>query len=821
MPWVCSIRKTGAIATLAMALALGFYSTRVIAGAADVCELQLEVFLNRTPTHLIGSFTVLAGGRIAARRAELEEIGLKPRGYASPDAMIALDDLSGLAYRYDEPSQQLFITVHDELRATKEVDASAPSREQIAVRADYGGVLNYTLFSSAAGHWTPRSFAFSGHSASLDARAFSPFGTLSQSAILRSSFNSRFDALRLDTTFAYSDRENTTTYRAGDEISGALAWTRPIRIGGLQAQRNFGLRPDLVTLPLPSAAGSAAVPSTVDVFVNNVRTSSQEIESGPFRISNVPATTGSGTARVVLRDASGRETVTDLPFYVSPKLLAPGLFDFSMEAGVPRLSYATPSDTYSNKFVASASARMGYLDWLTFEGHAEGGAGLVNVGGGAVVRTGSVGVASAALAASYVGRGGGWQSYLSYDTNIFGVIVQLSSQRTFGAYDDLASVTARLQRGVLADPQVSLAGLYGGTPSFSITNPALPVGAAPAPLWLSARPAKALDRVSIGLPLPFDLSSLSLSYIHLNDVSGRVSNVLSASWSHGLGFSATAFVTAYADLSDRKRCGFLLGLSIPLGEGTLASSGLSNDRSSGTNVTVDVVKPLAQQPGSFGWRLHDGEGSTPDRAGAVAYRSSAARMEATVRQVGNDNRATAEVEGAVVTMGNGVFLANRIDDAFAVIDTGVPGVEVFHENRSVGFTDSAGRALIPGLRSYQKNKIAIDTRNLPVDADISTSQDVIAPADRSGVRVNFAVRTDVSPAVLVLTGADGAPLPAGSHGKIEGGEEFFVGYDGRAWVKGLGAQNSISVALPNRECRAAFAYTARPNEQVSIPVTCR
>src|SRR5262249_59688525 len=126
----------------------------------------------------------------------------------------------------------------------------------------------------------------------------------------------------------------------------------------------------------------------------------------------------------------------------------------------------------------------------------------------------------------------------------------------------------------------------------------------PPSLWLSARPAKALDRISIGLPLPFDLSSLSLSYIHLDDASGRVSNILSGSWSYGLGFGATAFATAYADLTDRRKCGFLVGLSIPLGEGVLASADVSRDRGSSANATVDVVKPLSQQPGSFGWRLH-------------------------------------------------------------------------------------------------------------------------------------------------------------------------------------------------------------------------
>jgi outer membrane usher protein len=808
MSWLRSTTRQLAVSVLA----LGLLSARATA-AGDVCQLQLEVFINQAPTHLIGSFTMVAGGKIAVSRAEMEEIGLKPRGYASPDATIVLDELVGLSYRYDETKQQLFITVIDELRTAKTLAGSAAPKDDIAVRTDYGGVLNYTLYSAGTGEWAPRSLAFNGSSATLDARAFTPFGTLSQSGILRSSFENRFNALRLDTTFAYSDRETLTTYRAGDAITGGLAWTRPIRIGGLQAQRNFGLRPDLVTLPLPSASGSAAVPSTVDVFVNNVRTSSQDIESGPYRISNVPAVTGAGTARVVLRDASGRETVTNLPFYVSSKLLAEGLFDFSVEAGMPRLFYATAADAYARQFVTSASGRRGLFDWLTLEGHAEAGAGLWNGGAGAAIRTGSFGVASAALSASRLGGRSGWQSYIGYETSLFGTTVQLSSQRTFGSYDDLASATARLQAGPFADTQSVLAGL-------AFISPPVTVGAGPGSLWLNARPPKALDRISIGLPLPFDLSTLSASFIHLHDASDRISNILSASWSRSLGYNATAFATAFTDIGDRKNCGFLVGLSIALGDAALASSGVSRDRN-GTNVTVDAVKPLGQRPGSVGWRLHDSEGAIPDRSAAIAYRSNYARAEVGVRQRGKGAGATAEVEGAVATMGNGVFLANRIDDAFAVIDTGVPGVEVFHENRSVGFTDSAGRALVPSLRSYQKNKIAIDTRNLPVDADISTSQDVVAPADRSGVRVDFRVRTDTSSAVLVLAAPDGKPIPAGSQGQIEGGEVFVVGYDGRAWVKGLAPQNTLSVALDAGECRATFAYSPRPNEQVLIPVTCQ
>jgi outer membrane usher protein len=152
----------------------------------------------------------------------------------------------------------------------------------------------------------------------------------------------------------------------------------------------------------------------------------------------------------------------------------------------------------------------------------------------------------------------------------------------------------------------------------------------------------------------------------------------------------------------------------------------------------------------------------------------------------------------------------------------VPGVEVFHENRSAGLTDSRGRALVPGLRSYQNNKIAIDTSQLPVDADIAMTESWVAPADRSGVRLNFAVQTNIRPAIVVFKTPSGEPLAAGAQGQVEGGESFTVGYDGRAYIRNLAAANNAIVTLLDRECRASFPYEARPNEQVVIsPVICQ
>ena len=791
-------------------LALGFTAGRV--GAQEVGrQLQLEVVVNGSPTKLIGAFILLEDHRIAVRRQELEEIGLNPRGYASPDKLIVLDDLPGLSYRYEEATQRISITAPEKLLGTKEYSAADSPKKTLAVQTDYGAVLNYTLFSSAASNPNAQLFAFNAASATLDGRVFTPVGTFSQSAILRTSLNNAVDALRLDSAFVYSDPETLTKYRAGDTINGGLAWTRPIRIGGFQAQRNFGLRPDLVTLPLPFTQGSAAVPSTVDVYINNVKTFSQNVGAGPYQINNLPAISGSGTARVVLRDASGRTTESNLPFYTSANLLAPGLFDYSIEAGLPRLSYGTTSDAYAATPVGSASLRYGLLDWLTLAGHAEAGAGLLNGSAGIAARVGSFGVASAAIAASYYGNGTGFQSYLSYETKILGIDISASSQMTFGSYNDLASATANLQQNTSNDP-------YGVNSFLKLSSS---LNAAASSFLTSAQPPKALNRISVGIPLPFDKASLSASFIQSIDALGTSSNTATATLSFALPHRASLFATAFTTIGGEKNTGFLVGLSMPFGDTASASTSVSGG-TDGTNIISQVTKPLGIKPGSFGWQVQDSEGAVAQRSAAASYRSSFARVDAGVSQGSNGVAGTAQIEGAIATMGGGMFFANRIDDAFAVVETGVPGLEVFHQNRSVGVTDSAGRALVPSLQSYQPNNIAIDTSKLPVDADIATAQSLVAPADRSGVRVNFAVQTNIRPAVVVFKAPNGEPLPAGSRGQVEGGENFVVGYDGQAYIKNLASENKVTVAMVDRECRASFHYDPRPNEQVVISaVMCR
>ena len=180
------------------------------------------------------------------------------------------------------------------------------------------------------------------------------------------------------------------------------------------------------------------------------------------------------------------------------------------------------------------------------------------------------------------------------------------------------------------------------------------------------------------------------------------------------------------------------------------------------------------------------------------------------------------VEGAVALAGGGFYLAPRVNDSFAIIDVGAPDVPIEFENRRVGKTGSNGKALVPDLRSFQKNKIAIDPSRLPVNASIGSTQETLIPADRGVVYAKFGVETGVSSAIVKFVSTDGKPLKSALSGKLNGDEDFIVGYDGRAFIKALKASNEVVIETEPGTCKAEFAYKTAGDEQVVIgPVQCK
>lgn len=763
--------------------------------------LHLEIFVNDHPSNLIAKIFRDAQGRLVATRAELKELGIAAPGRGD-DTLVPIESIPGLAMRFDEPAQRLYLHLAPEAQHRRDYAADGHSplvkRLDVTPAKEFGLVVNYNAFTTGARPISGGGKFTRTGSLSLDTRAFSPYGVLQNSAIAGTTLTKQ-GILRLETSFVFAHQESMTTTTLGDSISGGLNWTRPVRHGGLQISRQFGFRPDLVTAALPSVSGSAAVPSTVDVYVDNVRIATQQVGTGPFRLTNLPVSGESGMARVVVRDVTGRESVTTLPFFAGAKLLAPGLWDFSLDAGVPRYNYAVNSFDYGRRPFGMGSLRYGYSENLTLEVHAEGTRGLVNGGVGAVWSLGNFGTFNAALAGSRHANRTGVLAQLGWEKNFGFFFLGLNTQRSFGRFEDVASVTARTAPTGLS-PTLIAAGF--------------------APVARSPSVPKAMDRVSLGVPIEKLKASFSASFVNLERDGGEKSRLVALSYSQSVLEDVNAFATAFTDLKDRNQAGVFVGLSWTIGPDYQIGASYEGTRS-GSSVGIEAQRMMGAKPHDYAWHAYDREGKKSERGASGAYRNPWSRIELGLRQNPNAVGGYAGVEGALIASPSGLFATNRVNDAFAIVDAGAPGVEVLRENRVVGKTDFRGKLVVPDLQSFQRTRIAINPESLSGDRFSSVNDTEVMPGFRGSAVVGAQTMTLSESARVEIRDSGGAHFPAGTRiTHTESGVMLTIGYGGTTFLARAGETNTLVVRRNGGDCAVRFAKSELTRGRIG-PLTCK
>ena len=294
---------------------------------------------------------------------------------------------------------------------------------------------------------------------------------------------------------------------------------------------------------------------------------------------------------------------------------------------------------------------------------------------------------------------------------------------------------------------------------------------------------------------------------------------------------ATSFyATAFHDFSNHNDIGISVGFVIPFG--ARSSGNVSAQSDSGTQSGQLQVSQTASQVGEWGYRgllsaqrQDSGASDVSDHEFAeVSYKSPWGMAFAGVDHLSDQTTLQGEARGAISFADGAVFASNRVDDSFAIVDTGgFEGIAVQQENRYAGRTDSAGKLLVPDLRSFEINHLSIDPLDAPIDADVPFSKREVRPQDRSGVVVQFPLKVNHG-ALLRLTDADGKPIPVDSTATLLAtGVTVPVGYDGEAYLVDVQAHNQLRVELPNgRHCAVDFDYRPTAGEIPIIgPLSCR
>jgi outer membrane usher protein len=698
-------------------------------------------------------------GRLYLASEVLREAGVRLPG--EPQGEVALDDISGLHSDYDSQNQRLLLQVPPAWLPDQQVGERNlyPASD---ARSSFGALLNYDAYLNDTDEGGSYLAAWN------ELRLFDDWGTFSTTGQWRQSFNGalaqgRQGFLRYDTTFRYTDEQRLLTYEAGDLVTGALPWTTSVRVGGLQLSRDFRARPDLVTYPLPAFAGEAAVPTSLDLFINGYKSSSTELQPGPYTLTNVPFINGAGEAVVVTTDALGRQVSTTLPFYVTSSLLAKGLSDFSVAAGSLRRDYAVRDFAYGPG-VASATLRHGVSDYFTVETHAESAESLMLGGLGGNLRLGTFGVLNAAVTQSRFEGDTGQQLALGYQYNSRRIGFNYQRVQRHGDYADLSRVDSPYTRLSQRSEQATLS----------------------------------LNLDSYG--------SLGAGYFDVRAGDGTRTRLINLSWSKPLWRNSSLYLSANREVGD-SQWAVQAQLVIPFDlRGTLAfSAERSKDGQDLQRVNYSQAVPVG---GGVGYNLGYATGGNRDdyRQADLTWRLQSVQLQVGAYGSSGEMTRWADASGSLVLMDAGLFAANRIDDAFVVVSTsGYADVPVRYENQQIGRTDRNGHLLVPYSSGYYRGKYEIDPMDLPADVLAPQVEQRVAVRRGSGYLLEFPLKR-VLAASLVLVDGNQRELKLGSRVRHrESGGEAVVGWDGLVYLENLAPHNRLQVdKADGGQCQVAF-----------------
>ena len=730
--------------------------------ASEVAEERLfAVYLNGQDVHDTGLFLHREDGLLLARAEDLERWHLHVPSSApflhAEETYYALNEMTGLSYRIDESLQTVYIEARPEVFTRTILNESSASFAE-SPPAPLGGFLNYDISLQ--------------HSASrrqlgglLEQGIFHD-GGVGVNTLLAQDLSAHPTFIRLDTTWTIDKPSWLASLRFGDAISGGSGWVRSVRFGGVQWATNFAIHPEFISFPLPALSGEAVLPSTVDLYVNNILRLRRDVPAGPFTINHVPVVTGAGDISLVVRDLLGREQVITQAYYAGPRLLSRGLHEYSYEAGFIRKNYGLTSTDYGH-FLAVGTHRLGITDQFTGEVHGEFLPTQQTLGFGGAVLSPTAGVWHAAVAGSHSDRGEGTLFTLGFERQ--------SSRWSLGGRLQVAS--ARFTQ-------------LGQQPRTT--------------------PPKLLSQLFLSLSLhPY--GSLGVNYLQQENRSKPDVTVLNTNYNLSLGNLGFLNLFFSYPLQNGERPTFGIFFTRPLGERTSASLSTTVQRNN-TQTVLQLQRNLPLGSG-IGYRLLAGAGDTRRMEAGLSLQNDVGTYVIEAAHVQGQTSFRGNINGGLTLLGGKAFFTRRVTDSFALVQVpGYPNVRVYADNQLVARTDAAGNALIPHLRPYERNPIRIEQADLPLDAQIDTTQLNAIPSFRSGLLLPFPVRRSDGALLTVLLD-DNMPLPAGAVVQIVGQRQPFpVALQGEVYITGLTAMNHLSASWRGQSCEflVPFPETIEP-----------
>ncbi|MDI9661766.1 fimbria/pilus outer membrane usher protein, partial [Acinetobacter nosocomialis] len=639
-------------------------------------QLFLNISINsNTSTDLI-SVHQDQDKKLYVRARDLKALRLKMDEHIPDSQWVCINELKGIQFKYLENEQSLNLQVPSSMLSDYSVDLNGQSTTNtnlLKMKPLNAAILNYSLYHTI----TNDESIFSG---SAEGIFNSALGNFSSGVLYNGSNETSYSHekwVRLESKWQYVDPEKVRIYTLGDFISNSSDWGSSVRLAGFQWSSAYTQRGDIVTSALPQFSGSAALPSTLDLYVNQQKIYSGLVPSGPFDIKQLPFISGNEVT-LVTTDATGQQIITKKPYYFSSKILAKGINEFSVDVGVPRYNYGLYSNDYDDATFASGAIRYGYSNSLTLSGGVEASTdGLSNVGTGFAKNLFGVGVINADIAASQYKDENGYSTLIGLEGRISkNISFNTSYRKVFDNYFDLARVS---QIRYLKENQIS------AEPQNYLSYSAL---------------ADEIIRAGIN----YNFYAGYGVYVGYNQIkySDNSYKLLSANLSGSLNKNWGFYSSAYKDYENHKDYGIYFALRYTPSTKVNSITSFSND-SGKTTYRQEVNGFSDPHIGSFGWGGYverDQDAHTNNASIYGSYRARAAYLTGRYNRIGDNDQVALSATGSLVAAAGRIFAANEIGEGYAVVTNAGPQSQIINGGVNLGETDKSGRFLIAEPVNY-------------------------------------------------------------------------------------------------------------------------
>lgn len=199
-------------------------------------------------------------------------------------------------------------------------------------------------------------------------------------------------------------------------------------------------------------------------------------------------------------------------------------------------------------------------------------------------------------------------------------------------------------------------------------------------------------------------------------------------------------------------------------------------------------------------------------AGSVTYVSPMAALSASVSKGKSFSQLSAGISGGLVAYSGGVAFSPNLGDTVAVVEaTGAAGARLAN---GVGLrVDHWGHAVVSSLAPFARNEITIDPKGLPLNVELKSTMQMVAPTAGAVVKVKFETENTGRTAIIEARRADGEPLPFGAEVRDASGLTVgTVAQGGRILARGLKEDTGVLMivldAANDRQCRLSYHLPA-------------